>query len=479
MLRNVPIRRKLMTAMLLTSGSVLLLTCSAYFAYELVTYRQTAMRELSTLGQIMAANSTAALAFDSRADATEILSAVKAERSVVVACLFDEKGILFSKYPDDALVDSVTTPLLVRDYHFEENHLVGYQPVLQGDKQLGVLFLKSNMDGMHERLQLYVAIALMVVALSSIVAYVLAKYLQKGISEPILILADTAKIISTRNDYSVRVQTKISDDEVGLLTQAFNQMLVQIEAQNLEITTFNQKLEQIVQDRTQEMQQANKELEAFSYSVSHDLRAPLRSIHGYMNIFSEEYFEKLDDEGKRLVTVILRNSQKMGQLIDDLLAFSQLGRKELVKSNVLMKDLVSSIWEEQLRMEKKRKIHFKLHALPEVLADSVTIKQVWINLISNALKYTSHQESSDIEIGYEDRPNEVMFYVKDNGAGFDMQYYDKLFGVFQRLHSLSEFDGTGVGLAIVQRIIAKHGGKVWAEGKPNAGATFFFSLKKQ
>jgi PAS domain S-box-containing protein len=246
-----------------------------------------------------------------------------------------------------------------------------------------------------------------------------------------------------------------------------------------EIRSFNQRLEQKVMERTKELEIANKELEAFSYSVSHDLRAPLRSIHGYMNIFSEEYSGKMDEEAKRLVDIILRNSQKMGQLIDDLLAFSHLGRRELTKGPVSMKDMVSGIWEEQRRLEAGRDINFHLQELPGAHADSVTIRQVWTNLVSNAIKYTRNKERAIIEIGAEEKEDKVTYFVKDNGAGFDMQYYSKLFGVFQRLHSIREFDGTGVGLAIVQRIVTKHGGTVWAEGKVNEGATFYFSLAKE
>ena len=463
----------------MTSGTVLLLTCSAFFAYEFYTYRQTVVRQLSTLGEVVAVNSTAALAFDSHDEADEILASIKAEKHVVAAALYDEQGRLFSRYPLSlSSHEFPKMPSGVDSYHFEDAFLIGYQPVTQGSQRLGTLYLKSDMKGLNERFTLYGIIAFFVILISSIVAYFLSKNLQRSISKPILELAETAKIISNKKDYSVRATPKVGDDEVGVLTNAFNQMLTEIHEQNLEITSFNQRLEKVVAERTKEMDIANKELEAFSYSVSHDLRAPLRSIHGYMNIFSEEYLDKLDDEGKRLVNVILKNSQRMGQLIDDLLAFSQLGRKELLKTNVSMKDMVAGIWDEHVKMEKNRVIEFKLNSLPDALADSITIKQVWTNLISNAIKYTQHTTKAIIEIGAKDQNNESIFYVRDNGAGFDMQYYEKLFGVFQRLHSTREFEGTGVGLAIVHRIITRHRGRVWAEGKPNEGATFYFSLKK-
>ena len=244
------------------------------------------------------------------------------------------------------------------------------------------------------------------------------------------------------------------------------------------IKLFNQQLEQRVQERTQELESVNKELESFSYSVSHDLRAPLRAIHGYMNILTDEYANKFDSEAIRLTTIIMNNTQKMGRLIDDLLSFSQLGRKELIRTQASMTQMVLNICDEQKRIENTRVIEFVVQELADALVDTVTMRQVWVNLISNAVKYTRYRKKAIIEIGSNEQEDEQTYFIKDNGAGFDMLYYDKLFGVFQRLHSQKEFEGTGVGLAIVQRIVSRHGGKVWADGKLDGGATFYFTLKK-
>lgn len=475
--KDIPIQKKFIRIILLTTCAVLSLTCTAYFAYEFFTFRHTTIRQLSTLGQIIASNSTAALAFDSREDAKEILSAIKADKHIVAACLYDAEGNLFSQYPEQLRAEVIPGIEKKSDYYFEQSYLVGFEPVVQGERRLGTLYLKSDMGAMYERFMLYGIIAVLVIAISLLMAYLLSKRLQKQITAPILGLAETAKAISNRQDYSVRA-TKLGDDEIGLLTDAFNHMLGRIEEQTAEITSFNQKLEQNVRQRTAELQLANKELEAFSYSVSHDLRSPLRSIHGYMNIFLEEYTAQLDNEGKRLIDIIISNSRKMGQLIDDLLAFSQLGRKALQKTMVSMNDMVSGICEEFIESEKDRKIDLRLLDMPPGMADSVTIKQVWLNLISNAFKYTMNNADARIEIGAQDSGDEVVYYVRDNGAGFDMRYYDKLFGVFQRLHSEEEFEGTGVGLAIVERVISKHGGKIWAESKLDEGSTFYFTLAK-
>lgn len=218
----------------------------------------------------------------------------------------------------------------------------------------------------------------------------------------------------------------------------------------------------------------NSELESFTYSVSHDLRAPLRSINGYAQILKEDFSEQLDENGKKTVQIILKNAKRMGNLIDDLLAFSKMGRQELRKSKVDMQDLVESI----VLDLPKHTAELRIQGLPTIKGDHNLLRQVWQNLLSNALKYSTPKSYPVVEIGYRQELMEDIFYVKDNGVGFDMQYAHKLFGVFQRLHRNDEFEGTGVGLAFVQRIVAKHGGKVWAESVPNEGAVFYFSLPR-
>ncbi len=392
-----------------------------------------------------------------------------------MAAIYDAKGGLFSKYPAGLSDRTFPEKPEATGHRFEQANLVVFEPVILGDRNLGTLYLMSDMEAINDRLKLYGAIAILVIAVTFFVAYLLSKRLQGGISKPILALAETAKAVSDRHDYSVRA-AKIADDELGLLTDAFNHMLTQIEEQNREILSFNQKLEQKVIERTSEMESANKELEAFSYSISHDLRAPLRSIHGYMNIFGEEYGNKVDDEGKRLINIVIKNSKKMGQLIDDLLAFSHLGRKGLSKAKLDMHELVQSVQQELVSQENTLTLKLTLMPLKPAVGDISMFRQVWTNLISNAIKYSRKKEAPEIEIGYYDHGGKGYYYIKDNGAGFDMAYVDKLFGVFQRLHKANEFEGTGVGLALVRRIIERHGGNIWAEAKLNEGAKFYFTI---
>jgi len=220
----------------------------------------------------------------------------------------------------------------------------------------------------------------------------------------------------------------------------------------------------------------NQELEAFTYSVSHDLRAPLRSIVGYAQILLEDYHEKLDTEGRRIAHIVINNANRMGQLIDELLDFSRLGRKELLHVGVDMHTLVANMVQEMQAHEPGRKLNIILKPLEASKADSNMIRQVWENLISNAFKYTRKKEVAEVEIGSYKKDKQICYYIRDNGAGFDMAYANKLFGVFQRLHKADEFEGIGVGLAIVKTIIKRHGGYVWADGKVKEGATFYFTL---
>jgi PAS domain S-box-containing protein len=246
-----------------------------------------------------------------------------------------------------------------------------------------------------------------------------------------------------------------------------------------EIRRMNEELEKRVNARTTALEQANKELEAFSYSVSHDLRAPLRAIAGYSRMLVEDYATKLDAEGLRFCSVVQNQTHRMSQLIDDLLSFSRLTRAGMSLAWVDMEALAQSVVQELTTAEERSRIEFRLEALPPAIGDSTLLHQVWSNVLSNAIKFSRDKERAIIEASYQQKEHETIYYVHDNGAGFDMAYSDKLFGVFQRLHSEREFEGTGVGLAIVQRVIHRHGGRVWAEAQVGKGATFYFSLPRK
>lgn len=276
--------------------------------------------------------------------------------------------------------------------------------------------------------------------------------------------------------FSCTVSPILGKDETVHSAVVISRDVTKQKKSEAEILELNTTLERKVQQRTEELNSINKELESFSYSVSHDLRGPLRAIHGFTQILQEETEGRMSEDAADAMNEIISNSRRMGVLIDDLLEFSRLGKQNLSKAELNMQELFNSVITDLQTQRQKLPVSYDLKELQKTHGDRGMLRQVAFNLVSNAIKYSGKKTEAKIEIGSYPQNGSTVYYVKDSGAGFDMAYYDKLFGVFQRLHRADEFEGTGVGLAIVQRIISKHSGKVWAEGKVNEGATFYFSL---
>jgi signal transduction histidine kinase len=471
--RDIPIKRKLTALFLLTSGAVLFLTCAAYFAYELVTFRQTTRGQLSTLGEIIAANSTAALAFGNERDAGEILAALKAERHIVTAGLYDHKGKLFSRYPAGSSDDALPAAPGHDGYRFEQSHLVGFQPVAQEhDKRLGTLYLKSDMGAMYERFRLYSGIVAGVVVTSLMVGFVVSTVLQRQISAPILALADTAHAIADRRDYSVRA-TKGSDDELGLLTDAFNQMLTRIDEQNQEQTRAEEQLRAL----TIELERSNKELEQFAYVASHDLQEPLRMVSSYTELLEKRYRDRLDSDAREFINFAVDGARRMQRLINDLLEFSRVSTRgkpsELVDAN----DVLGTVRANLGAAIEDAGALVTHEELPTVMMDPTQLGQLLQNLIGNAIKFRAAQPPR-VHITAREQTDEWVFAVRDNGIGIEPEYFGRIFVIFQRLHGRTEYPGTGIGLAVCKRIVERHGGRIWVESEPGNGAVFFFTIPK-
>src|SRR2546421_10925849 len=327
-------------------------------------------------------------------------------------------------------------------------------------------------------------------AVSLLAAYLMSTALQDTIAQPILMLGETARAVSDRRDYAVRAP-KLGEDELGVLTDAFNHMLGRIEEQDRALRESKEGLERRVADRTHELEErneslrrntaellaANTELDAFAYSVSHDLRAPLRSIDGFSQVLLEDYAQQLGEAGQDSLRRVRAATQRMGTLIDALLKLARVTRAEMRTELVDLSVMAREIAAELQRATPDRRVEFAIAQGLEARGDTRLLRVALENLLGNSWKYTAKQPKPRIEFASIEGNGDRAFLVRDNGAGFDMRYADKLFGVFQRLHSVSEFEGTGVGLATVRRIITRHGGRIWAEGAVDQGAPFYFTLR--
>lgn len=478
------IRRKLITAMMLTSTTVLVLAGVSLVLYDVASFRQSLVHNLSIRAEILAANSTAALAFDNRDDATQVLAALRSDPSMVMAALYDRQGHLFATYPAQAPAAAQTAPSR-QGHWFERSALVVHQPVAEQGRALGTLYLESDLRALSARLRVFTLVVLLAVAGSIGVAFALSTWLQRGIAQPVRTLAEAAQVVSESKDFAVRASVE-SDDELGLLAGAFNEMLREIQQRDTALRTsetrlrqLNSELERRVQARTAELESSNRELEAFSYSVSHDLRAPLRHIDGFADLLRRQTASGLDDKARRYIETISESAKSMGMLIDDLLSFSRMGRAEMRQTPVHLGAMVTEVRTTLTPDAADREIVWNVSTLPTVLGDPAMLRQVVMNLLSNAVKYTRGRAPARITVGATEADHETVLFVQDNGAGFDMAYVHKLFGVFQRLHRAEDFEGTGIGLANVRRIVQRHGGRVWAEGRLDHGATFFVAFPRE
>jgi signal transduction histidine kinase len=498
-LQDLPIQQKLMRTILLTCGLVLLLVCIAFYTYEFFTFRDSIRQQTRSIARVVAANSTAALAFDSPNDAFEILSAFKAEPHVVAAGLYDANGNLFAKYPD-SLSASVFPPKPTENgYYFTSDYLNTFQPVMQKKDFLGVLYIKSDLKALNERLLLYSGITILFILLSFLLAYVLSKILQTSISNPILKLSKTASIISNEHDYTVRA-IKQGDDEIGLLTDAFNHMLSQIETQNNEITSFNHQLEEKVRQRTMQLENANtelavvnekllksnKDLEQFAYIASHDLQEPLRKILTFSGLVEKAL--PVDDGTHDYVHRIKQSAQRMTALIQSVLNYSRISRAEEETEMVSIEEVVRSILIDlELSLEEKKGV-VNIGKLPVIEGNKLQLAQLFFNLLSNSLKFSDKPPvitiTSETVTG-----NTIAYYptaikdekyarisFSDNGIGFEQEYAAKVFSIFQRLHNKTQYPGTGIGLALCKKVVENHQGFIEVRSKEGEGTTFIIYL---
>jgi signal transduction histidine kinase len=472
--------QKLGMVVLGTTLAALLVAMSAMVAYDLRLYHRGWVADLGTQAELLARNSAAALAFDDERAARENLALLRYRPEISAAAIYDARGRLFARF---ALDEAAAFPELPEPdgVRVAGDRVTAFKRIVNNREILGTVYLRGRYE-IYDRLLGYLGIAAVVALAALLVAYGVSRWLQRAVTRPLAAIAQAAKEVSDKGNFSVRVE-RLGEDEIGHLGATFNHMLGQIEsstrelkASNDEVLRLNAELEQRVAERTAQLEYTNKELEAFCYSVSHDLRAPLRSIDGFSQALVEDFASQVPDEGQRYLSRIRAATQRMAQLIEDLLNLSRVSRGELQLQDIDVAEIARQVAAELQQREPGRRVELSVWDGMQARADPRLLRAALENLIGNAWKFTARCDAPRIEVGALADGGRSTFFVRDNGAGFDMAYADKLFGAFQRLHSVNEYAGTGIGLATVQRIVHRHGGRIWADAKPGKGAVFFFTL---
>jgi signal transduction histidine kinase len=471
---------KLTRMTLLVSGTALLLAYLSFLLYDIYSLRQQLMTAMAAEANIVGANSVTSLMFDDRQTAENTLSALRNSPQIRAAVILRPDGTEFARYlrtPSTQFdLTNRLTPAETEHYWTRgRDILLGSRIRFQGGSQ-GTVYLLAETSGVFRSAERFGLISAVILLICFVIALLATSAIRHLVSDPLTNLAETAQIVTRERDYSVRAQIPRSSDELSFLVQSFNEMLGQIQARDRALESSRAELEHRVEQRTAELSSTNKELEAFSYSVAHDLRGPLQHINNIGFLLQHSASEGLNAEGHVLIDRLLEGSRRMSSLIDDLLNLSRASSHPLHRRPIDLSHIVDTI-AARLQSEKdSRTGRFVTAHGAHVFADEGLMQVVLENLIGNAWKYTSKTENAVIEFGYLDEHGETTFFIRDNGAGFNPRYADRLFQPFQRLHSQSDFTGTGVGLATAYRIISRHGGKIWAKGEVDKGATFYFTV---
>jgi signal transduction histidine kinase len=486
---------KLMGVVLLSTLAALAVAVGAMLVYDLSSYHRNWVADLTTQADLLARTSAPALAFDDARAARENVELLRSRPRVRAAAIYNARGKLFASYA--AAGEHAFPDLPEADgARVEGDDLVVFRRIIEGKEILGTVYLRADYQ-LYGRLFGYLGISALVVAVAMLVAYALSMWMQRAVMRPLIAISEVARQVTGQRNYALRAQ-KLSSDEVGMLAEAFNAMLTDIgqatrelqaakqgaereaaERRRIEeeVKRLNTELELRVRERTAQLEYTNGELEAFCYTVSHDLRAPLRAIDGFSQALLEDFPRDVPEEAQRYLGRIRSATQRMGQLIEDLLNLSRVSRIELARREIDVGEIARQVATDLHVRNPARAVEIVVWDDLPASADPRLLRAALENLMGNAWKFTGKTERPRVEVGALRENGRSTFFVKDNGAGFDMAYASKLFGAFQRLHSEREYAGTGIGLATVQRIVHRHGGRIWAEAKPGKGAVFFFTLE--
>ncbi len=471
---------KLTRLNLRVTGTALLLAYVAFLAYDLYTLRKDLISSLTTEAGIVGENSVTALVFDDQQAAESTLSALEHSPHIRWAVIERPDGSAFARYPHGGQGVPGPNTTLARGQSLAywtrgTNILLGRRIDFQGNN-LGAVYLLAETSELAHRARQFGLLSALILAFCYGIAVFATSTIRHLVTNPLTELAETAQVVSKEKDYSIRAPMPRSSDEIAFLVQSFNEMLEQIQERDRALEASRNDLEQRVRERTAELTEANKELEAFSYSVAHDLRGPLQQVTNIAFLLRNSSGAGLSPEDRALIEKLADNTGGMAALIDDLLNLSSATSTPLRRAAIDLSQMAKTILERLEAEDAGRQTRCTVARGAYAIADEGLMHIVLDNLLSNAWKYTSKTEAAEIEFGFAENGAGMVYFVRDNGAGFNPRYSDRLFRPFQRLHSQSEFPGTGIGLATALRIVSRHGGKIWAEGQEGRGAAFYFTL---
>lgn len=463
---------RLTALVLFVSGTALLLAYVSFLAYDYYTLRHNLIESLETQANMIGTNSETALLFDDPLAAETTLSALRGAPTILSAEIFRADGRAFTRYTRQGSAEASINPILPKgeksEYWIQDGTVLLGHAIMSNGKPIGSVYILAETRDLAHRARQFGLLSAGILLVCFAIALLATSAMRGLIVRPLENLAETARVVSRERDYSVRAEIPRRKDELAFLVQSFNEMLDEIEKSRA-------VLEQKVAERTAELSAANRELEAFSYTVAHDLRGPLQQVSNIGFLLQSGAADCGAPEQMALLENLNTATTRMSSLIDDLLNLSRAASTPLQHVPIDLSALARSILKD-LTQGSERHLESVVADNCVALADEGLITVVMENLLRNAWKYSSRRNPAHIEFGCRHEGEETIFFVRDNGAGFDSRYIDRLFHPFQRLHSQAEFPGTGVGLATVQRIVARHGGRVWAVGSVNQGAEFCFTL---
>ncbi len=478
--RRTSIAAKLTLMNILVSGIGLLLAFLSFLAYDLYLYRQSSVRNLQGLAAVVGESGIAAIGAKDPAATHALFGALSESSNVLSAALYTADGSQFAAYTRPGEQPPGATPFDAKEsqaYWVAGSDIWVGSRIQAQDKQIGTVYIHARLRGSWRQTARYATITAVILLLCLLVGLLVGVVFKRWLAQPIVALSETALEVSRSRDYSLRFEPPQEYDELVSLTEAFNEMLVEIQRRDRALEQAKGSLEARVEQRTEQLQAANREMEAFSYTVAHDLRSPLQAINNVAYLFEVTERADASDERRAMLGQLRASVTSMSNMIDDLLDLSRSTSLELHLAKLDLSPMAASILDGLAKAYPERNVRAIVHPDCHVVADRGLMQIALQNLLRNAWKFTGKREDAEIEFGCSERPGATVIHIRDNGAGFDPLLANRLFKPFQRLHKSDEFPGTGIGLATVRRIVGRHGGEVWAEGEVGKGATFYFTLE--